>query len=65
MERAEAKMINDTTMELKSAHVSMLSHPKEVAAFITLPLEPYLLVKNKNHCHEKNNIHYRNQYGFW
>jgi hypothetical protein len=35
MERAEAKMINDTTMELKSAHVSMLSHPKEFAAFIT------------------------------
>jgi pimeloyl-ACP methyl ester carboxylesterase len=34
LERAEAKMIKAKTLELKSAHVSMLSHPKEVAAFI-------------------------------
>jgi pimeloyl-ACP methyl ester carboxylesterase len=34
LERAEAKMIKATVLELRSAHVSMLSHPKEVAAFI-------------------------------
>jgi pimeloyl-ACP methyl ester carboxylesterase len=34
LERAEAKMIKAKTLELHSAHDSMLSHPKEVAAFI-------------------------------
>ena len=34
LERKEAKMINATILELKSAHVSMLSHPKEVSEFI-------------------------------
>ena len=34
LERAEAKMIKAKTIELRSAHVSMLSHPVEVAAFI-------------------------------
>lgn len=34
LERAEAKMIKAKTLELQSAHVSMLSHPNEVAAFI-------------------------------
>lgn len=34
LERAEARMINATVLELQSAHVSMLSHPKKVAAFI-------------------------------
>ena len=32
--RAEAKMINATTLELKSSHVPMLSQPNKVAAFI-------------------------------
>ena len=32
--RAEAKMINATTLELKSSHVPMLSQPNEVAGFI-------------------------------
>jgi pimeloyl-ACP methyl ester carboxylesterase len=34
LERAEAVMIKARTLELRSGHVSMLSHPKEVAAFI-------------------------------
>jgi pimeloyl-ACP methyl ester carboxylesterase len=34
MARAEAKMINATTLELKSSHVPMLSQPRKVAAFI-------------------------------
>jgi hypothetical protein len=33
-ERAQAKKMKATTLELKSGHVSILSHPKEVAAFI-------------------------------
>ena len=32
--RAEAKMINASTLELKSSHVPMLSQPNKVAAFI-------------------------------
>lgn len=34
LERAEAKMINATTIELVSSHVPMLSQPDKVAAFI-------------------------------
>jgi pimeloyl-ACP methyl ester carboxylesterase len=34
LERAEAKRMNATTLVLKSSHVSMVSHPKEVASFI-------------------------------
>lgn len=34
LERAEAKMIKATTIELKSSHVPMLSQPDKVAAFI-------------------------------
>jgi pimeloyl-ACP methyl ester carboxylesterase len=32
--RAEAKMINATTLELESSHVPMLSQPNKVADFI-------------------------------
>ncbi|MCC3159766.1 alpha/beta hydrolase [Hymenobacter sp. 15J16-1T3B] len=34
LERAEAKMIKATTLELNSSHVSMLSQPQKVATFI-------------------------------
>ena len=34
LERAEAKKMNATVLELDSSHVSMLSHPQEVAKFI-------------------------------
>jgi pimeloyl-ACP methyl ester carboxylesterase len=34
LQREQAKKIKATTIELKSGHVSLLSHPKEVAAFI-------------------------------
>lgn len=34
LQRAEAKMINATTLELKASHVPMLSQPNKVAAFI-------------------------------
>ena len=34
LERAEAKMINATTIELVSSHVPMLSQPDKVADFI-------------------------------
>jgi len=34
LERAEAKMIQATTLELKSSHVPMISQPDNVAAFI-------------------------------
>ena len=34
LERAEAKMIKATTLELKASHVSMVSQPKKVADFI-------------------------------
>jgi pimeloyl-ACP methyl ester carboxylesterase len=34
LERALAKKINATTLELDSSHVAMLSHPQQVAAFI-------------------------------
>lgn len=33
-ERATAKMINATTIELKSSHVPMVSQPEKVADFI-------------------------------
>lgn len=35
LQRDQAKRIKATTLELNSGHVSILSHPKEVAAFIT------------------------------
>lgn len=35
LERAEAKMIKATTLELNSSHVPMVSQPDKVAAFIT------------------------------
>ena len=34
LERAEARMIKATTLELKASHVSMVSQPKKVADFI-------------------------------
>jgi len=34
LERAEAKMINATTIELESSHVPMISQPDKVADFI-------------------------------
>lgn len=35
LQQDQAKRIKATTLELNSGHVSILSHPKEVAAFIT------------------------------
>jgi pimeloyl-ACP methyl ester carboxylesterase len=35
LQRDQAKRIKATTLELNSGHVSILSHPKEVATFIT------------------------------
>ena len=34
LQRAQAKMMKATTLELKSGHVPMLSQPDKVAAFI-------------------------------
>jgi hypothetical protein len=34
LETAEAERMKATTITLPSSHVAMLSHPKEVAAFI-------------------------------
>src|SRR5690606_39941687 len=34
LERAEAEMLEATTIEIKSGHIPMVSHPKKVADFI-------------------------------
>jgi hypothetical protein len=34
LQRAKAKMMKATTLELKSSHVPMVSQPDQVAAFI-------------------------------
>ena len=47
LERAEAKMIKASTIELPSSHVSMLSHPDKVAAFIVEASEKLLANQNQ------------------
>jgi pimeloyl-ACP methyl ester carboxylesterase len=49
LERAEAKMIKATTLELQSSHVPMVSQPGKVATFIidaarSVPAQPNTMV---------------------